>query len=319
METIVIITDISRITASTVNVSGITSDGTWLHLIMPPEGIQERWLYDGATPVIQPFVRVKLDLLSPAAQPPFIENWIISPVVKEVVTPLPFDERHDFIQNVLDPNLAAIFGTEIANQNGYFVRSDGCQKSMGMIRVANLIWAAYNNHYGSWNYRLCFHDDAGHYYSLPLADFSFLSYVKHLLIDEKYNYDSIGHFLTQKFRQCEIFLKIGLGQPDASTDPGFLPLEITGIYTFPDYLDSRRNAGFNGSKPSAKPGSAINPVPAVSTPPVAVLKPAVPPALEHPVVSSPPVPATIVKPAKNYSSPSKQTLRGFLAKLFNRK
>jgi hypothetical protein len=170
METIVTIVDISRSAAYTVSFSGMTPEGNCIRPILSTQGMKESWLFEGEGAAIRPFARIIVDLLGPDGDATFLENQAISPSLKEVGPSLAIQERRNFLNRILDPSVADIFGTNILENKGFFVQPNGHQKSMGMIRVANFIWAAYNNHYGSWNYRICFHDTYQHYYSLRVTD-----------------------------------------------------------------------------------------------------------------------------------------------------
>lgn len=94
------------------------------------------------------------------------------------------------------------------------------------------------------NYRIVFVDDSGQSYRLAVVDMAFRDYARFLRIKEEIPPDEITRRLTTRLREREVFLRIGLARYWKEF-PDERHLQITGIHTFPDYLDGRCFADFD--------------------------------------------------------------------------
>jgi hypothetical protein len=83
-----------------------------------------------------------------------------------------------------------------------------------------------------------------------VTDLSLRYYVDALRETQHLDCNEIGHRLIQAFQQSRVFLRIGLARnwhPDRDQPQNRCYLQITGVYTFPDYLGGRCFADFRST------------------------------------------------------------------------
>lgn len=240
METTLTITDVTRMSAPRVCVAGITDDGRSIRPVLPFPGIQEDWLYEGDYATVRPFARVKLNLLRPNPQPPHTEDWFIDQTLKENRGFLLDDEKFPFLWKISFPSVASIFETEIQNDFGHYVREGNGKRSLGTIVPGHISFVNYDlNMNDRWETHITFSDWEDREYRLAVTDLSFQYYVNHLREKRGQSNRYIGLNLQKTFSSRETFLRIGLTRPTWEKHPHCCSLQITGVYTFPDYLEGR--------------------------------------------------------------------------------
>ena len=249
METNIIITDVTRMRAPRVCVAGITDDGRCIRPIFEHEGVPENWLYDEHfQPVIRPFARVGLDLISSRPQPPHTEDWVVNPRVKTFSSGETNNNRL-FLDQILDPSVEDIFQAKIHNDFGFYICEGEGTRSLGTILVKMVCQVKHSLKYKDWDYRVHFVDQANREYRLKVVDLSFGYYVNYLRERRGMSCEEISSMLTVKLHNATTYLRIGLTRPTWEEHPHCCSLQITGVYTFPDYLDGccfadyRPNAG----------------------------------------------------------------------------
>ncbi len=93
-----------------------------------------------------------------------------------------------------------------------------------------------------WDYRLTFTDPRGDTYRLKITDLTWQYYCQSLR-NEKRDPAKIALELTTILQKRDVFLRIGLAR-GWKEYPDRCYLQITGIYTFPDYLNGKTFADF---------------------------------------------------------------------------
>jgi hypothetical protein len=82
--------------------------------------------------------------------------------------------------------------------------------------------------------RLYFSDESGNFFpAVIVKDLNVCCYADYLHTYSRWSHEQISQFFFEKFQQADLWLRIGL----AREWNGWCFLQITGIYTFPDYLD----------------------------------------------------------------------------------
>ena len=93
------------------------------------------------------------------------------------------------------------------------------------------------------SYHLAFTDAVGVDYSLSVTDLAFRYFLHALLAEGDRPPSEIGDRMVGTLRETQVFLRIGLSRYwEKYPDRRFL--QITGVHTFPDYLDGRCFADF---------------------------------------------------------------------------
>ncbi|MHB1357860.1 MAG: dual OB domain-containing protein [Anaerolineae bacterium] len=230
METILTITDLTRMSGQRVCVAGVNSDGRSIRLQLA-SGIMEAWLFEEGRVVIHPFTQVRFDILEPRPQPPHTEDYYVRPDCKQAVQTVLLYQRRQLLARILDPGVASIFGTDIQHDNGYFVASGSGSRSLGTIKVEGIVRVAYTLINNKWDYRFIFYDASHTCYPLQVTDLTFRYYVDDLRINKHLNVAEIGKQLTSTFKARDVFLRVGLARGwDRFPDRCYL--QITGVYSF---------------------------------------------------------------------------------------
>lgn len=214
--------------------------------------IEESFLRDNNQVVLRPFAVVEFDLIKEARNtPPHTEDWIIDPdhrLVQEVM--LPPDQRR-FLDKYLFPKVSDIFEAEMY-ENSYIKENTG-KRSLGTIRPGGKVDLVIDPKRGG--YRLKFRDQSSTRFDLKINDLTFRNYV--LWMEERDNIskqEALSRIAAQLNGKA-VYLRIGLARgfdPTEKSGEKRCYLQVTGIYSFPDYLDGRCFADFDNSqqKPS---------------------------------------------------------------------
>jgi hypothetical protein len=247
METTLVITDVTRMGAPRVCIAGITAGGRTIRPVLPYPGIQEDWLYDGDQAVIRPFARVTFDLINSISEPPHTEDWCISPNMKHSEGMASIEERRQVLQKNLSPDVPSIFEAEIYRNRGVFILEGEGVRSLGTIKPNIIQFVHHRDEPHGYSYKIRFIDESGGDFQLTVNDLSFRYYLDYLRTVENLSCGRIGLHLQQLLNEYSTYLRIGLTR-GWNIDP-HLPhthcyLQITGVYSIPDYLDGRCFADF---------------------------------------------------------------------------
>ena len=256
----IVVTDLTRMQGERVCLAGYRLDGD---LAEPPGCVRpifahgdlsERWLFDGDEAVVRPRTVVELDLLLARPDPPHVEDWHVHPRVRRRLRLMPDDEFGALLHRIEDGAVAAIFGAPILHDNGWYLPAGTGNRSLGTVRPAQVLAVsyAYREERRTWAYRLAFVDAAGEEYRLAVTDLAFRHYLDHLREHHGFSAGGAAGRLTSILRNAEaVYLRIGLTRGwERFPDRCFL--QLTGVYTFPDYLAGRCYADFLPEPPSAR-------------------------------------------------------------------
>jgi hypothetical protein len=244
----VVITDVTRMAGERVCVAGYTRKGGQPESCVRPlfryGDLTQQWLYSRSG-IIRPFAVVEFDLLKHNPEKPHSEDWLIEPrlrVVQEILSP---DERLAFLRSIEDATVREIFGTEVLHDEGWFVRQGHGSRSLGTIRAASLDEVVYRrwSDSGKWDYRIAFHDAGGDQYRLVATDLTFRLSLD-ALRDNGGSPPGAARTIGDALKTAgQVYLRIGLSRGWAK-HPDRCYLQITGVYSFPDYLNGKCFADF---------------------------------------------------------------------------
>lgn len=248
MRTSILITDVTRMYGVNVCIAGYTGYPSFLECVRPvflSGPVRESWLYHRGTAVIRPFAQVELEFLEKEAViPPHTEDYMIDSTVPPSRNGLlSREERLTLLQTLDDECVEKIFGATIHRDHGYYVKSGEGSRSLGTIRARQIHEVFFENPYsGRPDYRIRFSDKEYRQYRLKVTDLAFRHY-----IDRQKTRKSSGQVSQEVLdilRSADnVFFRIGLARGwDEYPDRCYL--QITGIYTFPDYLGGRCFADF---------------------------------------------------------------------------
>ena len=236
----IVITDLTRMREPNVCVAGYAKDWTCIRPVVPFRGIAEWFLRKDEHLVIRPFAVVEFDFLRPVPEAPHTEDWEIDRFHRKLITAqLPEEKKLRLLEKTQSDSVAEIFGAEIHDDRGYYVKTREGDRSLGTVRPAELTHLIYEpRDSGKWDYRIVFKDQAAQTYRLAVTDLTYRHYLDYSRAQLNYPLDELIPRLTQLFNQRTTFLRIGLAR-HWDEFPDRCHLQITGIYTFPDYLDGR--------------------------------------------------------------------------------
>ncbi|MDP2919309.1 MAG: hypothetical protein Q8O43_03720 [Dehalococcoidia bacterium] len=259
MRKTVIITDLTQMRdGDYVCIAGITESGQCIRPVDATDrqkGIPKSLLQSEAKQTessrvkIAPRAKVEFDVYEVASEPPHIEDIGFNP--RHIVNRGFCTEKE--WEAVLEENsyftVATIFDGLLVNFE--WVKPGDKTKSLGTLIPSEVIgvelveWQEYGR--TRLRYLLSFRDETGHVFKRPVSDLNFRDYcymsVKRRDVDRKKLEDSLTKSLKEANR---VYLRVGLARA-FKTSPLAEPrcfTQITGIHTFPDYLEGKTFADF---------------------------------------------------------------------------
>lgn len=233
-----VITDLTRMQDGRVCVAGYDAQGNCVRPVLPPPGIHETSLTAGGRPVVFPFAAVEYDLLEPTPQPPHTEDWRYHPASVRFVRRLSEAQSREVLDGSTFASVAAVFEQPILHDPGHYVLDGQGPRSLGTVRPTELNWVIYaEDEAGKWDYRLRFTDGEGQTYRLKVTDLAWRYYCDRRR-EQGHEASRIAMDLKAMLNSRSVYLRIGLARRwDKFPDRCYL--QITGVHTFPDYLEGK--------------------------------------------------------------------------------
>jgi hypothetical protein len=233
MKTRLIITDLTRMYQGRVCIAGYDENHVCIRPVSPQIGIPEKILVRDHKPVVYPFALIELDLLRPKPQPPHTEDYDFDP--ESLIHIQPIADRRRVLKWSLFKSVEEVFGQPIHHGPGSYVMDCQGRRSLGTIKPEQILEAKYTQDgEGAWDYRLEFDDAKNNRCRLKITDLTWQYYCRSLR-GEDHDPEKIAAELTERLKKAEVYLRIGLAR-GWEKFPDRCYLQITGIYTFPDYL-----------------------------------------------------------------------------------
>ena len=237
-----VITDVTRMQEGRVCVAGYNRKRKCMRPVLPYTGIRESSLYVNEKPIVFPFAVVQYDLLEHLVKPPHTEDWRYDPASVRFVKRLTEKEKRETLTRLCDPNVSAIFGTPIVTAQGNYVLAGKGKRSLGTIQPSRILEVIYEQMDDAWKYRLLFSDKKRQTWRLTITDLAW-RYFCDLQRQVGKSPRKIASELISKLGSSQVYLRIGLAR-GWKEHPDRCYLQITGVYTFPDYLEGRTFADF---------------------------------------------------------------------------
>ncbi|MEW5872918.1 MAG: hypothetical protein AB1894_26905 [Chloroflexota bacterium] len=240
-----VITDLTRMQRGRVCIAGYDKTHTCFRPVLPHPGILESKLFQGDQPVIFPFALIEMELLTPIPEPPHTEDVIYNPDSVTFVRAV--QSREEVLGWSLFPSIGDLFEQPVLSGPGYYVKSCQGPRSLGTIQPAAVTEIIYEKgEEGAWDYRLAFTDQAGLSYKLKITDLTWHYYCDSQR-DERSAPQDIAAELGRKLQSSRVYLRIGLAR-GWHKFPERCYLQLTGIYTFPDYLEEHSFASLSQAR-----------------------------------------------------------------------
>ncbi len=242
MKQLITITDLTRMAEQRVCIAGYTPDNMCIRPVLSHNWFHEDWLRDGEQVVVRPFATIEVLLQKNEPKPPHCEDWLIDPnyrIQREVLLPA---ARNVFLSQLIDENIEAIFAATVHKNPGWYVMAGEGKRSLGTISPKVIAKVLFFEQRGT--YQILFKDQAENWYRLTVNDLNFRAYARHLLLNMNLPPHEVAQKLTTALKRRRVFLRIGLSR-GWREHPDKCFLQITGVHTFPDYLEGRCFADFD--------------------------------------------------------------------------
>ncbi len=243
MKTQLVITDVTRMQEGRVCIAGYDKDLKCVRPVLPPPGIHESMLYSRAEPIVFPFAVAEFDLLQPTPHPPHTEDIRYDPTSVRFIKRLEESRRRNALVKTLFPDVQALFDVPIHSDVGHYVMDGSGPRSLGTVQPLRIIKTIYEQSpEGKWKYRIGFVDGDETTYWLTVTDLVWRYYCDDQCRPGRAP-QVISSEMTSMLKSSEVYLRIGLAR-GWKEYPDRCFIQLTGVYTFPDYLSGRTFADF---------------------------------------------------------------------------
>jgi hypothetical protein len=239
----IVITEVTRMQRGCVCIAGYDQHGHCIRPVLPPPGIRESALYAANQPVIFPSAKVEFEFVEPTPQPPHTEDVHYDPTSIKFIERQPVERWHKMLDKTLSQSVNAIFEQPILTDPGFYVMDGQGPRSLGTIRPRRITQVVYElSPDNKWQYRLRFEDHDGAAYRLTVTDLSWRYYCDFQRTHGN-SPQQIADSLLRSLQASEVYLRVGLAR-GWDKFPERCYLQLTGVHTFPDYLEGRTFADF---------------------------------------------------------------------------
>lgn len=235
MKKTIIITDLTQMPkGNEVCVVGIDSEGKCIRPICDG-GFLKQYLYDSKRRVIvRPGAKVEFDLGAVDILPPHIEDMIFDPssiIGRGMCSAI---EWENTLRKSSFKTISEIYDGLI--QDNAWVMSGAETRSIGTISNTKIIDVYLTP--GTIKPRITFADSSSCEFERPASDLAMWDRCHSLVKDQGHSILSVQEKLLSSLQNVDrLYLRVGLARPWGQVSKCWL--QITGIYTFPDYLDGK--------------------------------------------------------------------------------
>ena len=244
----IVITDLTQMpTGNRACIVGISESGQCIRPVteVREKGVPKDLLYSGPQLIVRPSAKVEFDFHRVDVVPPHIEDQGFAPgsiVSKGFCNDA---EWESILQNSSYTKVGDIFDNLIQDRGwvmpGAKTRSTA---TLSQVTIANVQLSEWE---GKLKYRLSFRDRTGEEFNRPISDLAFRELCYKEVKRESHGRLTVSSKLTSLLKSAKrIYLRLGLARPWAQ--PRLCEkrcyLQVTGIYTFPDYLQGKSFADF---------------------------------------------------------------------------
>ena len=240
----IVITDLTYMWDDEVCIAGIGKDGNCIRPLTR-EGVTRNHLFRDGQLIVYPGTLVEFDLTPVSVvMPPHIEDQYFEPDSTENIVDCTETQWESILNRSCFSSLEKMFDGYI--EGGRRVAPDSNTRSLGTLcspRVTN-VWI--DERYGRSQFRLDFEDGQGKRHSgYPVNDLAFRTFLQsevEMLDDHTKAANSVYEALQLS---DHLYLRIGLARPRKMGNyPVACWTQVTGVHTFPDYLQGKTFADF---------------------------------------------------------------------------
>ncbi len=239
----IVITEVTRMQEGRVCIAGYDQQGNCIRPVLPPPGIHETSLYSNSQLIIFPSAKLEFEFIQPVPQPPHTEDVRYDPAYVRFIERQPEDRWHKMLDRTLSQSVSAIFEQPLLTDPGHYVLDGQGPRSLGTLKPRRIMQVIHElSPDDKWQYRLRFEDSDGAAYRLTVTDLAWRYYCDHRR-NQGATPQQIATALLHTLQTREVYLRIGLAR-GWQKFPGRCYVQLTGIHTFPDYLEGRTFADF---------------------------------------------------------------------------
>ena len=233
-----VITDLTRMREGRVCIAGYNRQWECIRPVLPPPGINESSLYSQEQAMIFPFAVVQLNFTHHIPHPPHTEDRLYNPDITQFEYRVNDERKQNILDHSIFESVAEIFNAPILTGPGFYIMDGAGDRSLGTIEPNAIVGVVYGQgEENRWKYRLSFEDGSGASYWLTVTDLTWRYYCDWRR-DQNIPPHQIASELFATLQAGRTYLRIGLAR-GWQNYPERCYLQITGVYTFPDYLDGR--------------------------------------------------------------------------------
>ena len=242
MRELLAITDVTLMWEDMVCIAGVTQD---LRCIRPvADGGVRIWsLYKSKKPIIYPGSKVWMDFSESEISPPHIEDRTFDPLSVEHKDS--FSQRHweTLLRKISFGSVQDVFDGNLKERR---VQPGADTRSLGTIKNIDIQNISVERRYDRPTVRMDFEDESGELHErFPVNDLAFRGLFDELA-GQHTSEQRAAETLLDRIRDADrVYLRVGLARPTEIGDyEKACWVQVTGVYTFPDYLEGRTWADF---------------------------------------------------------------------------
>ena len=239
-----VITDLTYMWDDEICIGGVDREGDCIRPITR-EGVRRGHILDDGELTAYPGALVEFDLTPVSvAMPPHIEDWYFEPSETRHIVDCTDAQWENILRRGCFGSVDEIFDGYLEGDRRVPVDAD--TRSLGTLCSPRATHVWVDDRYGRRQFRLDFEDGSGKRYDgYPVNDLAFRTFLQDridALGDDGKASDAVLAALQNAER---LYLRIGLARPrQMGSYPMACWTQVTGVYTFPDYLDGRTFADF---------------------------------------------------------------------------
>jgi len=244
----IVITDLTQMpTGNRACIVGISESGQCIRPVteVRENGVTKDLLYSGPQLIVRPSAKVEFDFHRVDVVPPHIEDQGFAPG-SIVSHGLCSDNKWEHIlQRSSYTRVDDIYDGFL--QDHSWVKPGANTKSIATLSQVTIVNVQLPEWEGKLRYRLSFRDSTGYMFDRPVSDLAFRELCYKEVKVDGHACLKVSSRLTNLLKSVDrVYLRLGLArpwlQPRASEKRCYL--QVTGIYTFPDYLQGKSITNF---------------------------------------------------------------------------
>lgn len=243
MRKTLVITDVTEMRGDEVCVAGIDEVGFCVRPVLRG-GVLRRHLFNQGRAIVVPGRKVEFNLSDAKVEPPHVEDETLEPSSIRDRGRCSDADWEEVLASSCSAGVEEIFDGYLEGDRN--VAPGSKTRSLGTIADVHVEYVSVGEISGRRRYGLSFREQGGRRYrDLPINDLTFRAGMGRSL-DALGDGPSAEEAVLEALLNVErIYLRVGLTRPRQIGDrPDMCWTQITGVYTFPDYMEGKTFADF---------------------------------------------------------------------------